>query len=72
MGWDGLDGMDGSLGGPRYRAPTVLIKIKVKALTGVEVNCSLQQFNLEQKRNNMMHEIMKSYNFTSFTSYPLN
>ena len=54
--------MDGwkSLGGPRYRAPTVLIKIKVKALTGVQVNCSLKQFNLEQKRNNMMHEMMKS------------
>ena len=29
-GWDGMDGMDGwdgSPGGPRYRAPTVLIKV---------------------------------------------
>ena len=25
MGW--MDGMDGSPGGPRYRAPTVLIKV---------------------------------------------
>ena len=30
-GMDGMDGMgwDGSPGGPRYRAPTVLIKVKI-------------------------------------------
>ena len=35
-GWDGWDGMDGSPVGPRYRAPTVLIKNKCLAKTQFE------------------------------------
>ena len=34
MGWDGM-GWDGSPGGPRYRAPTVLIKAKRVTLDSI-------------------------------------
>ena len=34
MGWDGM-GWDGSPGGPRYRAPTVLIKILPYIFVGI-------------------------------------
>ena len=37
-GWDGMDGWDGSPGGPRYRAPTVLIKY-----TEANYNCILHR-----------------------------